>query len=326
MATDFLSALEQINAEMGIPLDQLLKTVEQALASAYRRAFNPPGEIRVSIDPENGQLSVESRLLGADGQEVVELLPTDDFRRLAAQTARSAVMRQLRDLEKDSVLREISSHRGELANGTIDRLEQGTCYIDLGKVEGVMPKEEQIPGEPLRPGRLITVVILDPRSSWKAPQVTVSRSSRLFVQRLMEAEVPEIAKGAVVIRALAREAGLRTKVAVSAEEPGIDPVGACVGPKGVRHRSILSELGQEHVDIVPWFDDPIRFVASALGPATVVEVRPDPATRTAIVHVPRTQLSLAIGKDGQNARLAAKLTGWRIDIKPAREEGQDDPG
>ncbi|HEV2952636.1 MAG TPA: transcription termination factor NusA [Candidatus Dormibacteraeota bacterium] len=317
-----MSALQQINAEMGVPLDELLTSVEAALASAYRRAFNPPGFITVHIDPQTGDLAVESRVVTDTGLEVIENLPTGDFRRLAAQTARSAVMKQLRNLEKDKALSEISSHRGELASGAIDRVEHGTCYIDLGRVEGVMPPEEQIPGEALRPGRLITIVILDPRTGWKGPQVTVSRAHRVFVQRLMEAEVPEIGSGAVVIRAIAREPGLRTKVAVSSDQSGIDPVGACVGPKGVRHRSLLAELGQEHVDIVPWFEDPAPFIAAALGPATVVEVNPDKASRTATVLVPRSQLSLAIGKDGQNARLAAKLTGWRIDIKASSDASE----
>jgi N utilization substance protein A len=184
-----------------------------------------------------------------------------------------------------------------------------------------MPPEEQIPGEELRPGRPVTVVILEPSPHRRQAQVRVSRASRSFVLRLLEAEVPEINAGAVEVKALAREPGLRTKIAVASSEPGIDPVGACVGPKGVRHRSLLSELGHEHVDIVPYDAEPERFVAAALGPATVVAVQVDSDTRTATVRVPRDQLSLAIGRDGQNARLAAKLTGWRVDIKPA-EDGE----
>jgi N utilization substance protein A len=183
-----------------------------------------------------------------------------------------------------------------------------------------MPPEEQIPGEQLHPGRPILVVILDAEQNRRQAQVRVSRGARAFVHRLIEAEVPEIKAGTVQIRAIAREAGLRTKIAVSSSEPGLDPVGACVGPKGVRHRAILSELGNEHVDIVPWSDDAEAFVAAALGPAKVEKVTIDRVTRTATVLVPRGQLSLAIGRDGQNARLAAKLTGYRIDIKPSESE------
>ena len=262
------------------------------------------------------ELHVRSRTYDPNGEEVFEDLPTEDFARLAAQTAKSAVLRHIRNLERDRALQEASEHRGELASGVIDRIEGGTVYLDMGgRAEGVMPPEEQIPGEELRPGRPLTVVILDARKGKSGTQVQISRASRLFVRKLLEAEVPEVASGRVQIKALAREAGLRSKVAVWSEEPGLDPVGACVGPKGVRHRSVLAELGREHVDIVPWSEDLEKFIASALGPATVSEVTLERPTNTARIRVPHGQLSLAIGKDGQNARLAAKLTGWRIDIK-----------
>jgi len=215
----------------------------------------------------------------------------------------------------------VAEHRGELATGVIDRTEGGTIYVDLGRAEGVMPPEEQIPGEQLHPGRPVLVVILDTQHNRKQAQVRVSRAARSFVHRLLEAEVPEIKAGTVQIRSIAREPGLRTKIAVSSSEPGLDPVGACVGPKGVRHRAILSELSSEHVDIVPWSDDPETFVAAALGPAKAERVTIDRVSRTATVLVPRSQLSLAIGRDGQNARLAAKLTGFRIDIKPSEGDG-----
>ena len=191
----------------------------------------------------------------------------------------------------------------------------GTVYVDLGRAEGVMPPEEQIPGEQLHPGRPVLVVIMEAQRNARQAQVRVSRASRMFVHRLLEAEVPEIKAGTVQVRAIAREPGLRTKIGVSSSQAGLDPVGACVGPKGVRHRAILSELGSEHIDIVPWSDDAEEFVASSLGPAKPEAVTIDRMTRTATVLVPRAQLSLAIGRDGQNARLAAKLTGFRIDIK-----------
>src|SRR5258707_964657 len=214
--------------------------------------------------------------------------------------------------------------RGRLATGIVDRSEAGTVYVDLGRAEGVMPPEEQIPGEVLHPGRPVLVLILDAQHNPRQAQVRVSRASRMFVHRLLEAEVPEIKAGTVQIRAIAREPGLRTKIAVSSSQAGLDPVGACVGPKGVRHRAILSELASEHVDIVPWSDDAEVFVAAALGPAKPEAVSIDRMTRTATVLVPKAQLSLAIGRDGQNARLAARLTGYRIDIKAAEGEPQSD--
>ena len=318
MNPEFLAALELLNAELGIPLDELIRTVEQALADAYRRAFEPPGYVTVQIDTATATMHVFSRTYNAQGEEVVTPLPTDDFARMAAHTAKQAVMRHIRNLEREKAVNEAAEHRGELATGVIDRVENGTVYLDMGgRAEGAMPPEEQIPGEEMRPGKPLMVVILDTKRTSRQPQVQVSRASRLFVRRLMEAEVPEIKNGAVLIKAIAREPGLRSKVAVFAEDPAIDAVGACVGPKGVRHRSLLAELGREHIDFVPWSEDAALFAAAAVGPATVVDVVLDRTTNTALLHVPPGQLSLAIGKDGQNARLAAKLTGWRIDIKPA---------
>jgi N utilization substance protein A len=315
-------ALTALCAEVGIPFEEMLHTVESALAAAYTRAFNAPGDVTVKLDTKTGALHVSSRGTQPDGTVVEQELPSEDFKRLAAQTAKHAVLRHIHDLERDKVLRDVAEHRGELATGVVDRIEGGVVYVDLGRAEGVMPPEEQIPGEPLHPGRPVLVVILDAEHNRRQAQVRVSRASRSFVHRLLEAEVPEIKRGTVQVRAIAREPGLRTKIAVSSSEPGLDPVGACVGPKGVRHRAILSELANEHVDIVPWSDDPEVFVAAALGPAKADKVTIDRATRTATVLVPRSQLSLAIGRDGQNARLAAKLTGFRIDIKPSEGDGE----
>jgi len=310
-------ALNALCAEVGIPFEEMLHTVESALAAAYTRAFNPAGDVTVKLDTATGALDVRSRVVRPDGTVTEQELPSDDFKRMAAQTAKHAVLRYIHDLERDKVLRDVAEHRGELATGIVDRIEAGIAYIDLGRAEGVMPPEEQIPGELLQPGRPVLVVILEPQHNRRQAQVRVSRAGRAFVHRLLEAEVPEIKSGTVQVRAIAREPGLRTKIAVSSSETGLDPVGACVGPKGVRHRAILSELASEHVDIVPWSDDPEAFVASALGPAKAEKVSIDRVTRTATVLVPRGQLSLAIGRDGQNARLAAKLTGFRIDIKPS---------
>ena len=315
-------ALTALCAEVGIPFEEMLHTVEAALAVAYSRAFSPAGEVTVKLDTETGALEVRSRVVRDDGSEMVEMLPAEDFKRMAAQTAKHAVLRHIHDLERDKVLRDVAEHRGELASGIVDRIEMGTVYVDLGRAEGVMPPEEQIPGEQLHPGRPVLVVIMDAQRNARQAQVRVSRGARMFVHRLLEAEVPEIKAGTVQVRGIAREPGLRTKVAVSSSQPGLDPVGACVGPKGVRHRAILSELATEHVDIVPWSDDPEAFVAASLGPAKAESVSIDRLTRTATVLVPSTQLSLAIGRDGQNARLAAKLTGFRIDIKASDADGE----
>jgi len=304
----------------------MLHTVEVALAAAYTRAFAPKGEVTVRLDTETGALEVLAHVVREDGTHAVEQLPSESFKRMAAQTAKHAVLRHIHHLERDKVLRDVAEHRGELASGVVDRVEAGTVYVDLGRAEGVMPPEEQIPGEELIPGRPVLVVILDAERNPHQAQVRVSRASRSFVHGLLEAEVPEIKSGRVQIRAIAREPGLRTKIAVSASEPGIDPVGACVGPRGVRHRAVLSELSNEHIDMVPWSEDPGSLVAAALGPAKVDSVSIDRVTRTATVLVPRAQLSLAIGRDGQNARLAAKLTGLRIDIKASEPEGQDGEG
>ena len=319
-------ALTALCAEVGIPFEEMLHTVESALAAAYIRAFNPPGHVTVRLDTNTGALDVRSRVIKTDGTIIDQELPSEDFKRMAAQTAKHAVLRHIHDLERDKVLRDVAEHRGELATGVVDRIEGGVVYVDLGKAEGVMPSEEQIPGEQLHPGRPVLVVILDPQQNRRQAQVRVSRASRSFVHRLLEAEVPEIKAGTVQVRAIAREPGLRTKIGVSSSEPGLDPVGACVGPKGVRHRALLSELANEHVDIVPWSEDPEQFVAAALGPAKAEKVTIDRVTRTATVLVPRAQLSLAIGRDGQNARLAAKLTGFRIDIKPSEGDAELAPG
>ncbi|HLQ14703.1 MAG TPA: transcription termination factor NusA [Candidatus Eisenbacteria bacterium] len=313
-------ALTALCAEVGIPFEEMLQTVESALAVAYVRAFNPAGFITVKLDTKTGALDVRSRTVRPDGAEMIESLPSEPFKRMAAQTAKHAVLRYIHDLEREKVMRDVAEHKGELASGVVDRIEAGTVFVDLGRIEGVMPPEEQIPGEQLHPGKPVLVVILEAQRNPRQAQVRVSRGARSFVHRLLEAEVPEIKTGTVQIRSIAREPGLRTKVAVASTEPGLDPVGACVGPKGVRHRAILSELGNEHVDIVPWSDDVEVFVASSLGPAKAEGVSIDRGTRTATVLVPRGQLSLAIGRDGQNARLAAKLTGFRIDIKPSETD------
>jgi len=345
LKSDFLKALDQVQEEKGISKQSLLSLMETALATAYRRAFNPPENIRVHVDPDTAQIAIfgRRRVVETANDPATEIsledaiklgpaslgdlidvpLPTEDFARLAAQISKQVVFQRLRDAEKDQVLKDVLEHKGEMVSGIVERVVERpdgrTIYIELGKAEGVLPPEEQIPDETIRVGQHLKVLLLEERKRSRGAQVLVSRAHKALVRRLLEFEIPELTSGAVVIRALAREPGVRTKVAVSANQDGIDPVGACVGPRGVRIRSVVGELGSERVDIIPWADDPGQLVANALSPAQVLNVDIDRDSRTATAHVPENQLSLAIGKDGQNARLAAKLTGWRIDIKPTVE-------
>ena len=351
LKSDFLKALDQVQEEKGISKQSLLTLMETALATAYRRAFNPAESIRVHVDPDTAQIAIfgrrrvvetvadpateisleEARQLGqASVGDLVDVpLPTEDFARLAAQISKQVVFQRLRDAEKDQVLKDVLEHKGEMVSGIVERIadrpEGRVVYLELGKAEGVLPPEEQIPDESIRIGQHIKVLLLEERKRSRGAQVIVSRAHKALVRRLLEFEIPELQSGAVVIRALAREPGVRTKVAVEARQEGIDPVGACVGPRGVRIRSVVGELGAERVDIIPWADDPGQLVSNALSPAQVLGVDIDRESRTATAHVPENQLSLAIGKDGQNARLAAKLTGWRIDIKPSEETSNPPP-
>ena len=351
LKSDFIKALDQVQEEKGISKESLLNLMETALATAYRRAFNPPESIRVHVDPDTAQIAIfgrrrvveaaqdssteisldDAQQLGAASLPArrPSLSQADRVARLAAQISKQVVFQRLRDAEKDQVLKDVLEHKGEMVSGIVERdaerPEGHTVYLELGKAEGVLPPEEQIPDESVRIGQHLKVLLLEERKRSRGAQVTVSRAHKALVRRLLEFEIPELMSGAVIIRALAREPGVRTKVAVSATQDGIDPVGACVGPRGVRIRSVVGELGSERVDIIPWADEPAHLVANALSPAQVLSVEIDRESRTATAHVPENQLSLAIGKDGQNARLAAKLTGWRIDIKPTAESPHPDP-
>jgi N utilization substance protein A len=347
LKSDFIKALDQVQEEKGISKQLLLPLVESALATAYRRAFTPAENIRIRVDPDTAHIEILGRRHVVDevrdrnveisladarqlrpeaaiGETVEVSLPTEDFARLAAQISKQVVFQRLRDAEKDQVLKDVLEHKGEMVSGVVERIvdrpEGSTIYLELGKAEGVLPPEEQIPGEVVRPGQHLKVLLLEERKRARGAQVTVSRAHKALVRRLLEGEIPELTSGAVVIRALAREPGIRSKVAVSAHQEGIDPRGACIGPRGVRIRSVVGELGEERVDIILWDDDPAQLVANALSPAQATRVDIDRESRTATAQVPENQLSLAIGKDGQNARLAAKLTGWRIDIKPVPAE------
>src|SRR4051794_15219132 len=254
------------------------------------------------------------RNLGEGDSLTVDVTP-QQFGRIAAQTAKQVVMQKLREAERKMVYDEFQEREGEIVHGIVQRLEQGNVIVELGRAEAVMPRSEQVPSERYYPGQRLRVYVSEVNETYRGPQIIVSRGHRLMLRRLLEQEVPEIYSGTVEIKAIAREGGARSKVAVVAHQAGIDPVGSCVGMRGVRIQNIVNELNGEKIDVVEWHEDPARYVANALSPAQVVRVTVDEDTKTATVVVPERQLSLAIGKEGQNARLAAKLTGWRIDIK-----------
>jgi N utilization substance protein A len=321
---ELLPALEQLQQEKGFSKEALVEVVEEALAEAYRQRHEPDGEVEVRIDVNTGELRAGIHRSGG-----YQPIPPDEFRDAAATTVRKVLFGRLRDAEREQVLRDALRHQGELASAVVDRLDGDMVFVktDRGAGEGadaILPPDEQIPGEEYRPGQRLKVLLLEPRLGRRGPTQVVSRTHRSLVKRLLEFEVPEIMSGAVVVKGLAREAGLRTKLAVESTQGGLDPVGACVGPKGARIRAVVDELGGERVDVLSWADEPGGLVANSLSPAKVESVTVDADTRTATVLVPSDQLSLAIGKDGQNARLAARLTGWRIDIKPT--DGADGAG
>ncbi|MGD6978211.1 MULTISPECIES: transcription termination factor NusA [Citricoccus] len=318
-----MSALRLLEKEREIPLDKLVPTIEQALLVAYHKSPGALQQARAELDRKTGHVTIWATELDEDGTAVGEFDDTPQgFGRIAASTARQIILQRLRDAEDDQILGEFKGREGELISGLI---QQGTnphmIQVSLGSVEAVLPPPEQVPGEDYSHGTRLRAYVVDVHRGLKGPSITLSRSHPGLVRKLFELEVPEIADGSVEILALAREAGHRTKMAVKSTRPGVNAKGACIGEMGSRVRAVMSELNDEKIDIVDYSEDPERFIASALSPARVSSVTVvDAATRSARVVVPRDVLSLAIGKEGQNARLAAKLTGWRIDIA-----GEDRP-
>jgi N utilization substance protein A len=270
----------------------------------------PVDQSEVSLD-EARQVKPDIEI----GEILLEDVTPHSFGRIAAQTAKQHITQKLREAERKRVYDEFSERVGEILHGLVQRIEQKTVVLELGKSEAVMPPSEQVPTERYFPGQRLRVYLVDVHETHKGPQLLVSRAHKLMIRRLFEQEVPEIFNGIVEIKAIAREPGARSKVAVAAQQDGIDPVGSCVGMRGVRIQNIVTELNGEKVDVIPWDQDPAKFVASALSPAQVQHVDISEEEKTATVIVPERQLSLAIGREGQNARLAARLTGWRIDIK-----------
>lgn len=338
MNVDFLDALEQLAREKGIDKEVLLEAIEAALISGYKRNFNSAANVRVDIHRDTGEVRVFARKNVVDEPadtrleisldtardlnpsyqlgDVVEIEVTPrDFGRIAAQTAKQVVTQRIREAERSVIYGKFIDREEEVVTGIVQRVDPRVAYIDVGDTEAILPQSEQMPTDSLRMGDRIKVFISRVERTTKGPQVVVSRSHPGLLKRLFELEVPEIFDGIVEIKAVSREAGFRSKIAVHSRNPEVDPIGACVGTRGSRVQSVVNELNGEKVDIIEWSEDAAEFVAHALSPAKVIEVQIDEVDKVARTIVPDYQLSLAIGKEGQNARLAARLTGWKIDIK-----------
>lgn len=340
MNIGLLEALDQLEEEKGISKEEVFQILEKALMSAYRKNFGSSRNVEVKIDRNTGSIklyqilevveSVENPALQITLEEAKKIDPEAQigsivkrelnarkFGRIAAQTAKQVLIQKIRELEKEKQYEQYSELKGSVTTAEIIRVTADWADIRIGKLETRLPKREWIPGEELSAGSLIKVYILDVKKTTKGPKILVSRTVPDFIIGLMKLEIPEIENGVVEVKAIAREPGIRTKVAVSSNNPQVDPVGACIGEGGSRIAAILKEIKGEKLDVLRWSEDPKQFIANALAPASVIEVEVlDAERKVARVLVPPTQLSLAIGKGGQNARLAAKLTGWKIDIKP----------
>lgn len=347
MSSDLLDALNALEQQKGISRDVLIEAIEAALVTAYKRNFNQAQNVRVDLNLDKGTMLVFSR------KDVVEVVEDDrlqisledarqinphyevgdvveqevtprNFGRIAAQTAKQVVTQRVREAERGKIYEEYVDREDDIVTGTIERQDARNIYVSIGNVDAALPINEQIPGEVYKPQAKIRVYITKVERTTRGPQVIVSRTHPGLLRRLFELEVPEIFDGTVEIKSIAREAGDRSKISVYANNPEVDAVGACVGAKGARVQTIVNELNGEKIDIVEWSEDPVRFVANALSPSKVLDVQVNEEEKSTTVVVPDYQLSLAIGKRGQNARLAAKLTGWKIDIKSetdARELG-----
>jgi transcription termination/antitermination protein NusA len=340
MKTEFAIALSQICADRKLPENVILEAIEAALVSAYKRDFGSTASINVTLDPRTGRARVfaEKEIVDtveddrlqislADARNIdamaavggvmsVETTP-HDFGRIAAQTAKQVVLQRIREAERDALFGEFADREGEMVTGTVRSIDNrtGNISLNLGRAEAVLPRSEQIPGEVYKMHDRLRAYVVKVDKGSRGPEITASRAHRNFLRRLLELEVPEISNGTVEIKAIAREAGQRSKVAVAVTQPGVDPVGSCVGMRGQRIQNVVNELNGEKIDVVEWAPDVASFIANSLSPAKATYVRLEADEKTASVVVPDRQLSLAIGKEGQNARLAAKLTNWRIDIK-----------
>jgi N utilization substance protein A len=326
MNGDLISALEQLHKEKDIPMASLIQAIEAAMESAYRKHYGVTEDVRLMIDPRARKVKIIARrpipsedgALGEDGEPVVTFVEHEvdlaDFGRIAAQTAKQVILQRIREAERTAQFEEFSHRVGEVATMEVQRRDAHNVYMQVERTEAVLPTKEQIPGEPYRFGDRLKVYIVEVRKTSKYPEIVVSRAHPGLVLRLFELEVPEVYDGIVEIKGVAREAGARSKVAVHSRDPQVDPVGACVGHRGSRVQAIVDELRGEKIDIVRHGEDIREYLRSALSPARVSEVMVDEKQRAAVVIAPDNQLSLAIGRRGQNVRLAAQLTGWHIDI------------
>ncbi|MGI8928783.1 MAG: transcription termination factor NusA [Candidatus Limnocylindrales bacterium] len=339
MNRDFIGALLQLNAEKNIPREQLVATLADAIQSAYRRTSPGNENVYVDVDSDSGRFNAYRAMVVVDDieDETIEFtvddarkhdanakvgdlvrigdLDANSFGRIHAQMATQLVRQRLREVEREQVFGQYAQRESEIITGTVSRVEPRGVILDVGRAEAILPTTDQSASEHYRIGQHVKAYVLEVRRTTKGPLIYVSRTHKNFLRRLFELEVPEINAGTVEIKAIAREAGSRSKVGVASRQDGLDPVGATVGQRGGRVQAVVAELGGEKIDIIPWNDDPAVFVANALSPAQVVSVTIDEENRIANVTVPERMLSLAIGREGQNARLAAKLTGWRIDIR-----------
>jgi len=347
---DFIGALLQLNAEKNIPREQLVATLAEAIQSAYRRATPNNENVYVDVDPDSGRFSAYRAMLAVDevedpqteftleeaakidsGAKVGDLvrvgeLEASSFGRIHAQMATQLVRQRLREVEREQVFGQYAQRESEIITGTVSRVEPRGVILDVGRAEAILPVTDQSATEHYRIGQHVKAYVLEVRRTTKGPLIYVSRTHKNFLRRLFELEVPEIHAGTVEVKAIAREAGSRSKVGVASRQEGLDPVGATVGQRGGRVQAVVAELGGEKIDVIPWHEDPAVFVANALSPAQVVKVDIDEENRIASVTVPERMLSLAIGREGQNARLAAKLTGWRIDIRSDQAPPRPTPG
>jgi len=371
--TSFLSAIQQIEEEKGLSKEQIIQSIEMAIAAAYKKEYGKKGQIiRAKFDPETDKteiwqikIVVDKSMLKEDEEkgeaeetkkektetEEVErkikfnperhimleearkikknIKPGDELKiplpfhkeygRIAAQTAKQVIIQKIREAERESLYEEYKKKEGEIVSGIVQRIEKNTVFLDLGRATGVLFPEEQIPNEKYKLGQRLRAYVKEVKRESKGPQIILSRNHPKLVSKLFALEVPEISQGTVIIKSIAREPGSRTKIAVYATDKNIDPIGAVVGQKGIRVQAVLNELGQEKIDVVQWEEDPKKFIANALSPAKIIDVEIGKKNKATAIVAP-DQLSLAIGMQGQNARLAAKLTGWKIDIKTSEEE------
>ncbi len=338
---DFFQALEELETTKKINADQLIEALESALTSAYKKMYGEAKSAEVKLNPEKNTIKIYSyktvvnEVENSDkeisledakkikssyeiGDTIAQEENTKDFGRIAAQTAKQVVMQKLKEIEKQITLGELSEKEDELLTCVVKRIDQGVVYVQIAgsHTEGVMLEQDQIPGETFHVNDRVKVYVKKIKDSFKGIQIQVSRSNIGFLRKLFEIEVPEIESGEVVIKNIARDPGNRSKVAIMATKPHIDALGACVGNRGVRINTIMSEINGEKIDLVPYSDDPMEYIANALSPAKVISVEINESLKSSRVIVPDDKLSLAIGKGGQNVRLAARLTGWKIDVKP----------